>query len=246
MGEINRRIFEKRTLSYLGDHKMEGALVLSDQIVSCLKELEQEAKFLACYEKYALSGDSSINLSSSGEAFPSDEVCSGAVHIEELDLTLPSADLKAILAGCTKVCVIASTLGVAYERYGKRVMSMDMSHGVVLDAAASAYLECLTDDFTEELGLGPHTFRYAPGYGDLDVTYNVPLMQAIRADKRIGITHTGGGLFLPQKSMLGLVGFAPAAASGAGGAFPLDRCAHCIKRGSCEFRAAGTRCFART
>lgn len=242
MGEINRRIFEKRTLSYLGDHKMEGALVLSDQIVSCLAELEQEARFLACYEKYALSWDDS-----------------GAVRIEELDLTLPSADLQAILAGCTQICVIASTLGVAYERYAKRVMSMDMSHGVVLDAAASAYLECLTDDFTEELGLGPHTFRYAPGYGDLDVTYNVPLMQAIRADKRIGITHTGGGLFLPQKSMLGLVGFAPAVASGtstasagsdaansAGGAFPLDRCAHCIKRGSCEFHAAGTRCFART
>ncbi len=229
MGEINRRIFEKRTLSYLGDHKMEGALVLSDQIVSCLAELEQEAKFLACYEKYALSWDDS-----------------GAVRIEELDLTLPSADLQAILAGCTKVCVIASTLGVAYERYAKRVMSMDMSHGVVLDAAASAYLECLTDDFTEELGLGPHTFRYAPGYGDLDVTYNVPLMQAIRADKRIGITHTGGGLFLPQKSMLGLVGFAPAAASGTGDTFPVDRCEHCIKRESCEFRAAGTRCFART
>lgn len=246
MGEINRRIFEKRTLSYLGDHKMEGALVLSDQIVSCLAELEQEAKFLACYEKYALSWDSSNNLSSSGESFPSDEVCSGAVRIEELDLTLPSADLQAILAGCTQICVIASTLGVAYERYAKRVMSMDMSHGVVLDAAASAYLECLTDDFTEELGLGPHTFRYAPGYGDLDVTYNVPLMQAIRADKRIGITHTGGGLFLPQKSMLGLVGFAPAAASGAGDAFPVDRCEHCIKRESCEFRAAGTRCFART
>ncbi|MBQ7582453.1 MAG: hypothetical protein IJU25_06500 [Lachnospiraceae bacterium] len=220
MGEINLRLFEKRTLSYLGDHKMEGALVLSDEIVSCLFELEQEAGFLAIFEKYA---------------FDFDEA--GSVHIGELDLTLPSKDLAVILAGCDQVCVIASTLGVSYERYGKRVMSMNMTHGVVLDAAASAYLECKTDDFTEELGLGIHTFRFAPGYGDLDLKYNIPLLTAMKADKRIGITHTGGGLFLPQKSMLGIVGIGMEQSS------LKDRCEHCIRRENCDFRKAGTRCY---
>ncbi len=222
MGEIDRKLFHKRTLSYLGDHKMEGALVLSDEIEKSLSELEKEARFLACYEVYALD-------------FNED----GYPMIPELGLHFASGDLKDVLTGCERVCVIASTLGVAYERYSKRVMSMDMSHGVVLDAAASAYLEGMTDSFTDELDLGDHTFRYAPGYGDLDISFNVSLLQAIRADKRIGITHTGGGLFLPQKSMLGLVGLR---AAGSVGAEP-DRCINCLKRDECEFRAAGTRCY---
>ena len=220
MDVIDRKLMYQRTLSYLGDHKMEGALVLSEEIDESIEELQKEAQFLACYEKYALDFDA--------EGFPA---------VRELDLALISRDLRAILDGCTGICVIASTLGVAFERYAKRVMSMDMSHGVVLDAAASAYLECMTDTFTGELELGVHTFRFAPGYGDLDITLNIPLMRAIRADKRIGITHTGGGLFLPQKSMLGLVGLGPEKL------FETDRCEHCRKRESCGFRKEGRTCW---
>ncbi|MBO4901245.1 MAG: hypothetical protein J5518_00435 [Lachnospiraceae bacterium] len=213
----------RRTLSYLGDHKMEGALVLSEEIERCFAELQAEARFMACYEKYALDFDE--------EGYPVIRECS--------DLTFQSEDLRSIFAGCKSVCVLASTLGIEFERYSKRVMSMDMSHGVVLDAAASAYLEGMTDAYEADLALGAHTIRFAPGYGDLDLSYNAVLLRAINADKRIGISHTGGGLFLPQKSMLGLIGI------GGEDGFTADRCKNCRKRDDCGFRKAGRTCYQR-
>ena len=219
MPDIDEKRMLKRTLSYLGDAKQAGAEILQEEIGRCLAELQEEARFLACYEIYPLDFDK--------EGYPG---------IAELALSLRSDDLRRIVEGCTKICVLASTLGVAYERFGKRVMSVDMSHGVVLDAAASAYLECMTDIFEEELELGPHTFRYAPGYGDLSVTYNEVLLKAIRADKRIGITHTGGGLLLPQKSMLTLIGLGK---EGKAGEVP---CTYCNRKDDCSARQNGAVC----
>ena len=209
---------QQRTLSYLGDHKQEGAFALSEEIAQCVQELEKEARFLGCYEKYKIAFDDA-----------------GVVAIPELDLTLDSGDLAKLFKGCSGVCVLATTLGVAYDRYAKRIMNGNMSHGVVLDAAASAYLECMTDRFEEELNLGPHTFRFAPGYGDLDLAVNVPLLKAIRGDKKIGITHTSSGLFVPQKSMLGLIGLG-------GGSVAPDPCGNCARYEDCKLRANGSKC----
>ena len=229
MAQIDLKLMQQRTLSYLGDQKQEGAFALSEEIAQCVEELEKEARFLGCYEKYAIVFDSE-----------------GSVMIPELELTLVSKELAKLFASCHSVCVLASTLGVAYDRYAKRIMNGNMSHGVVLDAAASAYLECKTELFEEELNLGPHTFRFAPGYGDLDLSLNVPLLKAIRGDKRIGITHTSSGLFVPQKSMLGLIGLGGNSVtgpeSGSDGALATDLCRSCARYKDCGLRARGARC----
>ena len=237
MQKIDLKLMQQRTLSYLGDHKQEGAFALSEEIEKCVEELEKEARFLGCYEKYALSFDEA-----------------GYPVIGELDLTLPSKDLKKLFSGCHAVCVLATTLGVSYDRYVRRIMNGNMSHGVVLDAASSAYLECKTDLFEEELNLGPHTFRFAPGYGDLDLALNVPLLKAIRGDKKIGITHTASGLFVPQKSMLGVIGIYDEAAGGgmagsdksAGNGTSTGNgdpaCATCAGKEDCSLRKRGGSC----
>ena len=218
MSEIDWKRMQQRTLSYLGDRKQEGAFALSGAIEACVEELEKEAHFLGCYEIYDLI-----------------LAQNGFWQIRDLDLTLESDDIRRLFASCDKVCVVATTLGVSFERYLRRVMNRDMSHGVVLDAAASAYLECRTDIFEEELGLGPHTFRFAPGYGDLDLSLNVVLMKAIKADKKIGLTPTGSGLFVPQKSMLALIGL------GAQGTESIG-CESCARAESCAVRSRGAFC----
>lgn len=222
MSEIDRKLMQKRTLSYLGDRKQEGAFALSEEIDSCFEELEKEAHFLGCYEVYALDFDK--------EGFP---------EIPDAGVLLRSEDLKNLFASCERVCVLATTLGVSYDRYIRRIMNGNMSHGVVLDAAASAYLEGRTDAFEEELGLGKRTFRFAPGYGDLDLSLNIPLLKAIRADKKLGITHTSGGLFLPQKSMLGLIGLnGETAHADLGQKTPT--CATCARREACRQKKSGS------
>ncbi len=236
----HRKQLMERTLSYLGDPKQEGAFALSDEIEACVEELSEEARFIGCYERFELTFDA--------EGYP---------VIEEADLTLKSNDLRSLFAGCDRAVVIATTLGVAYERYSKRIQSGNMSHGVVLDAAASAYLEEKTDIFEEELELGPHTFRFAPGYGDLDLGVNAVLVRAMKADKRIGISVGPSGLFLPQKSMLGLVGVyregAAGAAAGAAGAsgdagssYVNQPCKTCARRESCAQKPGSAKCFGPT
>ena len=49
-----------------------------------------------------------------------------------------------------------------------------------------------------------HTFRFAPGYGDLPLALNKPLSRVLQIDKKIGVTLSAGGLFIPMKSMLGI------------------------------------------
>ena len=62
-----------------------------------------------------------------------------------------------------------------------------MSSAVIYDALASSYLEYLTDEYEESLNLGEHTFRFAPGYGDIPIKLNYIILDALSISKKIGI-----------------------------------------------------------
>ena len=218
MSQIKKDAFVKKTLLYLGAVREGGKEALESEILACFEELEKEAAFRICYEKYAL-------IKNKG----------GFFEIKELALLLPSKDLLDYFDGCDRVCVICATLGLAFERYMKKQQKMNMSHSVVLDAAAGAYLELMCDAVEEELSLGPRTYRFAPGYGDLPLELNAPLAEALLTYKRIGVSHTGGGLFLPQKSMLGLIGL--------GREKKEKSCGSCVRKEDCFLRKEGTRCW---
>lgn len=109
-----------------------------------------------------------------------------------------------------------------------------MAKAIVFDAVSNRYLEECCDAYEESLQLGPHTFRFAPGYGDLPLRLNIPLSQALMVHKRIGLTINKGGLFLPMKSMLGIIGI---------GKNIKKTCLSCIRKGNCELRKGGQRCY---
>ncbi len=218
MRNIDEDLIIRRTLSYLGGDKQDGALVLYQEIKQCIEELGQEARFRSCHEIYGLEFDI--------EGYP---------YVPELDMLMKSEDLKKCLKDSNSLCVIAYTLGTETERYIKRVSSLNLSHGLVLDTTASAYLEELADLYDESVIGGVHTFRYAPGYGDVPLTWNENFARAINCGKRIGMTHTTGGLFLPRKSMLGLIGI--------GGEGVRIDCSSCERFESCIQRREGRKCF---
>lgn len=218
MRNMDESLIITRTLSYLGSRGEDGALALSDEIRQCVEELGREARFRSCHEIYTLKYDE--------EGYP---------YIPELDFPMKSEDLKKCLAGSKSICVISYTLGIETDRYLKRVSAMSLSHGLILDTTASAYLEELADLYDEAVIGGVHTFRYAPGYGDVPLEWNVFLANAIRCEKRIGVTHSTGGLFLPRKSMLGLIGIGQSGKK-------ID-CSSCARFESCTQRKEGMKCF---
>ena len=109
-----------------------------------------------------------------------------------------------------------------------------MTKAIVFDAVSSRYLEECCDQFEKQLQLGPHTFRFAPGYGDLPIEYNSILGKYLQIDKKLGVYVENGGTFLPMKTMLGIVGI---------GKNYQKTCLSCIRKEKCELRRGGLRCY---
>ena len=161
------------------------------------------------------------------------------ISVEDLmnvdkELTGKSEDLIFYLEGCTEAVVFATTLGVNVDAYSKKLQSRDMSLAVIYDSLASALLEFYTDEYENGLSLGAHTFRFAPGYGDIPIELNYIIIDALSISKKIGIYKSSNNMMLPQKSMITFCGLGKEVA---------PTCAHCIRLNNCSLRKEGFRCY---
>ena len=161
------------------------------------------------------------------------------ISVEDLmnvdkELTGKSEDLSFYLEGCTEAVIFATTLGVNLDAYSKKLQSRDMSLAVIYDSLASALLEFYTDEYENGLSLGAHTFRFAPGYGDIPIELNYIIIDALSISKKIGIYKSSNNMMLPQKSMITFCGLGKEVA---------PTCAHCIRLNNCSLRKEGFRCY---
>ncbi len=160
---------------------------------------------------------------------------------------MPEGDaIRAHLAGCAQVILMAATLGTETESLLRRAQLRDLADAVLLDAAASAAIENVCDNLCADLAavLAPKalTARFSPGYGDFPLRQQAQLFRVLDVERRIGVTLTAGGLMLPQKSVTALIGVsAPARAP-----TPEARgCAFCPRFHDCEDRKEGKPCGSR-
>lgn len=149
-------------------------------------------------------------------------------------LTSKSEDLNFYLEGCEEAVIFATTLGVDVDAYSKKLQANDMSMAVIYDSLASALLEFMTDEYEEGLNLGPHTFRFAPGYGDIPIELNYIIIDALSISKKIGIYKASNNMMLPQKSMITFCGMGKEVA---------PTCAHCVRLKKCSLRKENLRCY---
>ncbi len=156
------------------------------------------------------------------------------LKIEDIDMELQSEDLNLYFEGCHEVIITSCTLGPMIDRTVKFYEKIDMAKAVVFDAVSSRYLEECQDAYEKEHIEENHTFRFAPGYGDLPLDYNIPLSRVLNIEKNLGVSINKGGLFVPMKSMLGIIGI---------GAERKKTCGTCIKKGQCSLRKVGLRCY---
>lgn len=154
--------------------------------------------------------------------------------IVELHLELHSNDLEEVFSMCDECLVIACTLGVMIDRQIKYYEHINMTKAVIFDAVSSRYLEECCDEYEKLLNLGVRTFRFAPGYGDLPLELNRQLASVLQVDRKLGVSMNKGGLFVPMKSMLGIIGIGQAREKS---------CLTCLRRESCILRKGGQRCY---
>ncbi len=124
---------------------------------------------------------------------------------------LESKDLQKNLSGCTMIYTFAVTLGLQIDRTIAKLAVSSPGKAFAIDALASAYAESVADTlsqiFQEELPKGYVLApRFSPGYGDLSLSVQPSILEALEAAKYTGITLGSNLLMSPRKSITAIQG----------------------------------------
>ena len=157
------------------------------------------------------------------------------------DLALPGKDVAALLRDCDSRILLAATLGAEWERLIHSAQARDLSRAMVLDCCGSAAIEAVCDRAEEELRAAfPGFFftdRFSPGYGDLPLSLQLPMISILDTPRKIGLTLTDSWILLPRKSVTAIIGLADKPQTKR-----FRGCAYCSMFERCTYRKAGKFC----
>jgi len=154
-------------------------------------------------------------------------------------LTLDGADIRKHLGGSETCILMAATLGAGVDAEIRRAQATDMGLAAILDAAATAAIEWVCDDYQTRLAeqYGYLTDRFSPGYGDLPLSLQGPFCAVLDTARRIGLQATERSLLVPGKSVTAIIGILTRPTKRRSGG-----CDTCALRETCAYRKAGTFC----
>lgn len=134
----------------------------------------------------------------------------GYYFLENLNLTIESEDINKLFVSCDGIVVMAVTLGLALDRQIAFYAKCDIMRSAMMDAVASVYVEDIMDELQEEFLKNypnkQHTMRFSVGYGDLPLSLQKPLIDAINGQKLLGISVNENYMMTPLKSITAFLG----------------------------------------
>ncbi len=157
------------------------------------------------------------------------------------EVFLEGKDIAAHLQGCKQAVIFCATLSAGADLAIRQASALDVLSGLMTDAIANALVEQLCDTAEREMlsqfpDMFP-TWRFSPGYGDLPLTVQEPLLQLLNAAKRLGVTLSESSLLIPTKTVTAIIGLSdrpvPKGKKG---------CAVCNLSASCPYRVKGEHC----
>lgn len=133
-----------------------------------------------------------------------------AIHVMQTDLVLQSKQLFKVLKEAKKIVLLATTLGIDVERQIRRYEATELTKALVLDATCVAFIETLCDlaevDMAHEFSEFTLNRRFSPGYGDLALSVQPQFLNALDANRQLGISLTENDLMIPRKSVTAIIG----------------------------------------
>ena len=111
-----------------------------------------------------------------------------------------SKDLANVLKNHKTACLIAVTLGHAADRFIKAKALISPLEHFVADAVASALTEAACDYAVTKLPFKTGN-RFSAGYGDLDLSFQKPLLDYLKTYCGCTIYLNSSGLMIPTKSI---------------------------------------------
>ena len=150
-------------------------------------------------------------------------------------LLLPGRDLAAHLRGCSRAALLAATLSAPVDALLRRAQAEDLAAAVALDCCATAAVEAVCDLAEAEIRVRfpgcSFPFRFSPGYGDLPIELQDPILRLLDAPWRVGLCATDRHILTPRKSVTAVLGISDGEIS------PQKRgCASCTFRDRCKFQ----------
>lgn len=120
---------------------------------------------------------------------------------------IESYDLAKTLKGCNEAYILGVTIGIGADRLISRLAVTSPAESFITDALASAAAESLCEYADNILrGEGEKPFRFAPGYGDMPLSYQPAVLEALNADYTLGIRLNSSLLMTPMKSITAILG----------------------------------------
>ena len=150
-------------------------------------------------------------------------------------LLLPGRDLAAHLRGCSRAALLAATLSAPVDALLRRAQAEDLAAAVALDCCATAAVEAVCDlaeaEFRARFPGCSFPFRFSPGYGDLPIELQDPILRLLDAPRRVGLCATDRHILTPRKSVTAVLGISDGEVS------PQKRgCTSCTFRDRCKFQ----------
>ncbi len=148
-----------------------------------------------------------------------------------------SENLRKNLKGCDQVILFAATIGSQVDHLIRRYTKLEMSKGVIMQAAAAAVIEAYCNEqnqlFKEEAKAEGYFLRprFSPGYGDFSIEYQRLISDVLKMEKHAGITLTDSLLMLPTKSVTAVIGMGKEETD-----CVMDGCEVCNNRENCQYR----------
>ncbi len=156
---------------------------------------------------------------------------------------LIGSSIEAFLGNPTKIIICATTLGSQVDELIRRESMMSISSAVLFDTAAMVVIEEHLDEWIksietlDEISSSFLSARFSPGYGDMPLTMQGDILQALEAQKMIVLTVSDSNILLPKKSVTAVIGIydAPFESN-------YSNCDSCLIRPVCKKRERGDYC----
>lgn len=190
--EVNRN----EVLRYLGYKKGDIGESISQLIDECIEEIKKYSNYKYTYKLFTI------------------KKLEEEIELLNSNLILRGLDISHHLKDSTVCAVLGVTLGSLIDTKIKLYEKTNLTKALILDACASTAIEWVCDEASNkikeealndyDLGI---TYRYSPGYGDFAIDIQPEIINALEAQKKIGLTVTETNILIPRKSVTAIIGF---------------------------------------
>ena len=185
---------------------------IQELVSSCVQQMHSTLKAQSVYTCLPLEIDFPAETTGETTDSAGEQKSEGLPLIKIGSIQFESKYLARNLAGCSKVILIASTIGPLADNLIRRFTKLDSAKAAIMQAAGAMFIESYLDSFNaqlekeaEEQGFKLHS-RFSPGYGDVSLEIQRHFFSILPCTQRIGLTLTNSLVMAPEKSVTAFIG----------------------------------------